>query len=146
MSQGYKVWVDRAGSLTNPQAITQVNGITYVAGTVLNYPEAVAYLGLRELDVEDNPPADYSEDKYYRTTPAAAPYVVAYTLKSESQQKEAHNSKVWQQIDALEKNTLFPRQLREFMLEQPGAQSKGWHKKVKEVDDQVATLKAQLLP
>lgn len=85
MSQGYKVWIDRAGSLINPQAITEVNGITYVAGTVLNYPDAVAYLGLREIEVEDNPPADYSEDKYYRTEPTSAPYRVAYTHKSQEQ-------------------------------------------------------------
>lgn len=81
----YKVWIDRSGTLTNPQAITQVNGITYTRGTVLNYPEAVAYLGLREITVTDNPPSDYSDSTYYRTEPTSAPYEVVYTRKSQEQ-------------------------------------------------------------
>lgn len=81
----YKVWINRAGALTNPHAITQVNGITYPRGTVLNYPEAVSYLGLREIDVEDNPPLDYTPDTYYRQEPTSAPYKVVYTPKSQEQ-------------------------------------------------------------
>ena len=148
MSQSYKVWIDRAGSLTNPHAITEVDGITYPIGTVLNYPDAIAYLGLKEIDVEDTPPLDYhtSPENYYRQEPTSAPYVVSYTLKSADQRKEIHNTKVRQEIDAVEKNTLFPRQLREFMLEQSGAHGKGWYRKIKDTDDLIMTLKAKLIP
>jgi hypothetical protein len=39
---------------------------------------------------------------------------------------------------------MLPRAVREVFLELPGASGKGWHAKVKKLDDDVATLRAQL--
>jgi hypothetical protein len=55
-----------------------------------------------------------------------------------------HNDEVWAQIASLETAQMLPRVVREVFLELPGASSKGWHAKVKKLDDDVAALKAQL--
>ncbi len=58
---------------------------------------------------------------------------------------EEINTGIWNRINKIEKDSLFSRQLREFMLEQPGASAKPWYAKVKQVDDDIAALKAQLV-
>lgn len=57
---------------------------------------------------------------------------------------EQFNAKVNSQIAALERKELLPRSVREFLLEQPGAQVKGGYAKVKALDDGIAALKATL--
>jgi hypothetical protein len=98
---------------------------------------------LLEEIAEPAAPGDYSDDTYYRTEQDDAPYVI-YTRKSDEQINEAHNTKVWQQIDAVEKQNLLPRVLREFLLEQPGADQKPWFAKIKQVDDEITALKGTL--
>ena len=140
----YKVWIDRNENLINPDSITEVNGIQYARGTVLGHEEAVAYLGLRQIDVTDPRPDDFSDELYFRTEPTSAPLTVSYISKSEDSKKETHNQKIWAKIKALESESLFPRQLREFMLDYPGASGKGWYAKIKDIDDKVADLKSKL--
>lgn len=57
---------------------------------------------------------------------------------------EQFNAKVIAQIKASEQAELLPRSVREFLLEQPGAQVKGWYAKVKQLDDSIVALKATL--
>jgi hypothetical protein len=59
-------------------------------------------------------------------------------------EKAQANARVLAQITAKERNELLPRSVREFLLEQPGAQGKGWYAKVKGLDDEIVALKATL--
>lgn len=79
-----KIWVDRSGSRFNPDLPRTVLDVQYPANTLLNYEEPVAYLGLREIEIEDPRPSDYSDTTYYRTEQDTAPYIV-YSRKSAEQ-------------------------------------------------------------
>lgn len=76
------IWIDRSGKRFNPFASHTVNGTNYT-GNILNYPEAMAHLGIREIE-EPAPPADYADHLYYRTSQDDAPYVI-YTRKPQEQ-------------------------------------------------------------
>lgn len=114
----------------------------YKGRSKLDTPEIRAAVGVIEIP-DPLPPDDFSDDIYFRSESEDAPYVI-YTKKPDKQIVEAHNKKVWQQIDAVEKESLMPRQLRDFLLGQTSAEKQPWYKKVKSVDDQVIELKAGL--
>lgn len=99
-------------------------------------------IGVVEIP-DPQPPEDYSEETYYRTEQDDAPYVV-FTRKSDEQIAAQQKAKAAAELRALELETLMPRALREFMLEQPGAAQKGWYAKVKAVDDKANELRAKL--
>ena len=142
----YKIWVDRSDSPLNPDALTQVNGITYARGTVTQYEEAVAFLGLHQIDVVDNRPDDFSDDDYFRTEPTSAPWVVSYIPKEETSKKDTHNSRSRARIASIEQETLMPRSVREFMLDLPDVQNKAWYIKLVEVNDKIIDLRGKLKP
>lgn len=99
-------------------------------------------LGIVEIP-DPQPPADYSDDIYFRTEQDDAPYVV-FTRKSDAQIAEARRTRVLAQIAALEQENLLPRVVREVLLAQPGANQQPWFAKVKAVDDAIAALRATL--
>lgn len=88
-----KIWVDRSGSRFNPDLPRTVLDVQYPANTLLNYEEPVAYLGLREIEIEDPRPADYSDTTYYRTEQDTAPYIV-YSRKSAEQLQQHTQSQI----------------------------------------------------
>lgn len=144
-----QILVDREGNRFKPSSQIQIGDVIYYHQDVKLSEEVIAHYGLHTIDTSpfENKPVDYdtSPDSYYVTEEKNVPYFV-YTLKSADQLKQQHNSKIWSQISSIETASLFPRQLREVMLEQPGAQGKGWYRRIKDVDDEVAVLKSQLLP
>lgn len=101
-------------------------------------------LGIVEI-ADPVPPADYSEDTYFRTEQDDAPYVV-YTRKSDEQINQAKRARILAQIAALEQGALMARQVREVMLGLPGADQQPWFARVKAIDDEVAALRAELPP
>lgn len=54
------------------------------------------------------------------------------------------NSEIWSQIRTMEQEQMLSRTMREVLLELPGASGKGWHAKVKKLDDDVLALKGAL--
>lgn len=60
--------------------------------------------------------------------------------------KDEINTGIWAQIRNKELTELMPRTLREFLMEQHGANQKPWFSKVKQLDDEVTALKATLIP
>lgn len=147
------MFIDSNGKRINVHApYTTQQGVTY--GNLLN-PEVRAAVGISEIQ-EPQPPEDYSEDTHYRTEQQEAPYVI-YTRKSEEQIKQLRNARIQAQIDALEGGNPLARPTREFMLlsleeravlsgytlEQLRANHYAY-RKVKELDEQIAALRAQL--
>lgn len=110
----------------------------------LTNPNLRAAYGIQEIP-DPTPPADFSDDIYYRTEQDTVPYVV-YTKKSDDQIKAVKNAKILAQISSLELTELMPRTLREFLLSQPGASAKPWYAKIKAADDAISALRAQLIP
>jgi hypothetical protein len=91
-------------------------------------------------DAQDNP------EHYIRNedwTATQRPYMT-WERRSQGIIDKQDNDKVWQKISQLESGQMLPRAVREVFLELPGASGKGWHAKVKKLDDDVATLRAQL--
>ena len=101
-------------------------------------------LGIVEI-ADQQPPADYSEDTYFRTEQDDAPYVV-YTRKNTEQINQATRARILSQIAALEQSALMARQVREVMLALPGANQQPWFARVKTLNDEVAALRAALPP
>lgn len=79
------------GKRFNPYATQVVNGVTY-RGNILKFPEVVASLGITEVP-DPVPPADYSEDTYFRTETEDAPYVI-YEKKPQEQLAKVRKAKV----------------------------------------------------
>ena len=133
----------------NPDApLTTPDGVTYAN---LRDPSVREQLGVQEIP-DPVPPADFSDETYYRTEQDDAPYVV-YTRKSDEQIEQARKARIQAQIDALEAQTLIPRVTREFMLGAFEAQAAAAgvdpmlnfaYSKVKELDNQIAALRSQL--
>lgn len=128
---------------------TTADGITFAS---LRSPEARALVGVVEIP-DPVPPADYSEETYYRTEQDDAPYVV-FTRKSDEQINAARKARIQAQIDTLESSTLLPRVTREFMLLQFAAVAAQQgidpltniaYQKVKELDDKITALRNQLV-
>jgi hypothetical protein len=65
-------------------------------------------------------------------------------LRPPPETDEQFNAKVLAEGAAKERTELLPRAVREFLLEQPGAATKGWYAKVKQLDDDIVALKATL--
>lgn len=61
------------------------------------------------------------------------------------QEKELHNNNIWGQIDYIERVSMIPRVLRESLLSQPNAEQEPWYSKIKDIEDQIVALKAELL-
>jgi hypothetical protein len=108
-------------------------------------------LGVVEMS-EPAPPEDYSEDTYYRTEQPDVPYIV-YARKSDEQIAAILATKIQAQIDVLEKETMLPRVVREYMLlnAEMVAAANGLdpmtnigYRKVKELDQAIAALRSQL--
>lgn len=82
-----QIYIDREGKRFNPNATYTINNVVY-QGTILGYPDAVAYLGVRvvEEDMYAPPPVEYLQhpDFWYRTECNEAPFVI-YTRKSDAQ-------------------------------------------------------------
>jgi hypothetical protein len=82
-----QIYIDRSGKRFNPYATYTINNVVY-QGNVLQYPEAVAYLGVQvvEEDTYSPPPAGYLEDSilWYRNEIQEAPFVI-YTKKNDTQ-------------------------------------------------------------
>lgn len=72
----------------NIYASTTIDGVTYPNFTS---PELRGSLGITEIP-DPTPPADYSEETYYRTEQDDSPYVV-YTKKSAEQLKQLEDAK-----------------------------------------------------
>ena len=113
-----------------------VNGVTYPN---LRDPMLRGMLGVEEVP---DPVRPTPEENYYITENEDGSLNI--TEKSPEQIKEQENAKVLAQIDSTERNSMFPRVLREFLLEQPGAAQKPWFAKVKAVDDEVAAMRGKL--
>jgi succinylglutamate desuccinylase len=79
------------------------------------------------------PPADYSEETYYRTEQDEAPYVL-YTRKSDEQLQQLANSKIKAQIATLEAGQA--RAVREAAL--------GQLEYLQSLDAQIQTLRSEL--
>lgn len=77
----------------------------------LRNPINQAKVGITEI-ADPGAPEDFSDDVYYRTEQDTEPYVV-YTRKPEEQITQAINSKLDQQIDAIERQAIMPRGTRE---------------------------------
>lgn len=107
-------------------------------------PSLREQLGIVEI-ADPQPPADYSEDAYFRTEQDDAPYVV-YTRKSDEQINQATRARILAQIVSLEQGALMARQVREVMLGLPGADQQPWFARVKALNDEVAALRAALPP
>jgi hypothetical protein len=107
-------------------------------------PVLRAQLGIVEIP-DPQPPADYSEDTYYRTEQDDAPYVV-FTRKSDEQINQTKRARILAQIAALEQGALMARQVREVMLALPGADQQPWFARVKALNDEIAALRATLPP
>lgn len=121
----------------------------------LTDPYVRSLLGVVEIP-DPQPPEDYSEETYYRTEQDDAPYVV-FTRKSDEQIEQARKARIQAQIDAMERESLVARPVREYMildietkalaaghtLEQLRASHFGY-RKVKEFDEQIQALRAQL--
>jgi len=109
-----------------------------------NFLDPYLRLAMGIVEVADPvPPADYSEDTYFRTEQDDAPYVV-YTRKSDEQINQAKRARILAQVSALEQSALMARPVREILLGQPGANQQPWFARVKAVDDEVAALRAAL--
>lgn len=82
-----QIYIDREGKRFNPYANYTINNVLY-QGNILNYPDAVAYLGVRvvEEDTYSPPPAEYltQPELWFRTECNEAPFVI-YTRKAPEQ-------------------------------------------------------------
>lgn len=87
------------GKRINIDAPFEHNGVRHAN---LRDPALRAAVGVQEID-DPVPPADYSDDTYYRTEQDDAPYVV-YTRKSDEQIRAAELAKL---------TPLSPRQIRQ---------------------------------
>jgi hypothetical protein len=99
-------YIDRNNKRFNPYATYTVLGVVYEKGDILKFPEAIAYLGIEEVQ-EPDPPDEYktNPEYYFRTEQETFPYVI-YTRKSEEQIRQAFVSKLpvltpWQMRKAL---------------------------------------------
>ena len=90
------------------------------------------------IEIADDPaPEDYSDDTYFRTEDWSAtqrPYVT-YTRKSDDQINEIHNTRIKQQIAAIEAGQ--HRAIREATLT-------GDKTRLQKLDEDIATLRSQL--
>lgn len=133
-------------------AFTSADGITYAN---LRDPYLRMAFGIQEIS-DPAPPADFSDETYYRTEQDDAPYVV-FTRKSDEQIEQARKARIQAQIDAMERDALLARPAREFMLLQMEAIAAGQgvtpeqlreqhygYRKVKEFDETIAALRASL--
>lgn len=121
----------------------------------LTDPAVRESLGVVEIP-DPTPPEDYSDETYYRTEQDDAPYVV-YTAKSVEQVTQTKNARLQAQIDAMEREALVSRPVREYMildmeakaiaagytLEQLRAGQHGY-RKVKEFDESITALRSQM--
>lgn len=80
------------------------------------------------------PPADYSDETYYKTEQDDAPYVI-YTPKEPEQLKRLRNSKRKDRMEKLESKQM--RALREAILT-------GDKTKLQKIDDDIAVIRAEL--
>jgi hypothetical protein len=97
-------YIDKNKKRFNPYATHVVNDVVYERGNILKFPEAMAHLGIKEIQ-EPPVPEDYTSDTYSRTEQDDEPYVV-YERKSEEQIRKAFVSKLpaltpWQMRKAL---------------------------------------------
>jgi len=134
--------IDGKWKRINPHADIEVDGVTYY-GNILQFPDAVSALGIREI-AEPEAPADYDQEFWYRQEIDEAPYVI-YTKKSDDQIAAIKNARIQSQIDAIEIETRMSRQVREFMLSQPNAASQSWYAAIKSADDRVSEARSRLL-
>lgn len=81
------------------------------------------------------PPADYSEDTYYRTEQDDAPYIV-YTLKSPEQLKKLRNQKRKERIVRIE-NGQSLRAIREALLT-------GDKTKLQDIEARIVAIRGEL--
>lgn len=90
-----QIYIDREGKRFNPHGTYTINNVLYV-GNILNYPDAVAYLGVRvvEEDTYAPPPAGYltQSELWFRTECNEAPFVI-YTPKSPEQVEQILTTK-----------------------------------------------------
>lgn len=93
------MFIDKNQLQVNIYAQFEQDGVTYPN---LTDPAVRAAVGVTEI-ADPVPPADYSEDVYYRTEQREAPYVV-YTRKSDEQIRAAELAKLV---------PLTPRQIRQ---------------------------------
>lgn len=126
----------------------------YIDANGTQYPWVPRDL-LEVVDVAQ-PPEDYSEELYTRQEIDDAPYVV-FARKSDEQIAALAKAKLQAQIASLEAQNMLPRVTREFMVGwmEERAVSMGLtveqlreshfaYRKVKELDEQIATLRGQL--
>lgn len=112
-------------------------------GNVMDFPEAIALLGVHEIEI-DNLPEGVTDATHYIHYPDEAPYI-NWIEKPARQLAQANNADILRYIDALERQSLMPRAMREFLLGQADAAQQPWYAKVKGIDDQIVALKAGLV-
>jgi hypothetical protein len=81
------------------------------------------------------PPADYTDETFYRTEQDDAPYVI-HTKKSDEQLDQIHNNKIRQQIATIEAGQA--RAVREAALGDPTY--------LTQLEAQIQALRVQLIP
>ena len=127
----------------------------YKGFSKLDTPEIRQRAGVVEIP-DPVPPEDYSDETYYRTEQDTDPYVI-YTKKSDEQLAQLAKSKAFNKIDNLERTSMVPRAVREFMLavalkeavaaglteEQLVAVNPGY-RKTKQLDAEIAALRDML--
>jgi hypothetical protein len=86
-------YVDRTNKRFNPHATITVLGVVYEKGDILKFPDAVAFLGIKEIQEPDSP-AEYktNPDYYFRTESETFPYVI-YLRKSDEQIAQVEEAK-----------------------------------------------------
>lgn len=98
-----QIYIDREGKRFNPYATYTINNVMY-QGTILNYPDAVAYLGVRviEEDMYSTPPSEYLQhpELWYRTECNEAPFVI-YTRKSDDQIEQIITARYTHALEAM---------------------------------------------
>lgn len=114
----------------NIYASATIDGVTYPHFEDASIRER---LGITEIP-DPTPPADYSDETYYRTEQDESPYVI-YTRKSQEQLDQLHNAKIKMQIAALEATQ--SRSIREATLT-------GDKTRLQALDDEIAALRGQL--
>lgn len=140
-------------------AFVTEDGVRY---TDLTNSQVRQELNIVEID-EPAPPQGYVPDEYFRTEQDDAPYVI-YTRKEQSIIDKEFNDRILAQIEALEIDSKMNRTVREQMLEiaveraaakfnvslEQAAtslyQGNVAFKRFKDLDDQIAALRAQLRP
>jgi hypothetical protein len=130
------IWIDK-------ETLLWVNiNRPYKGRSRLDTPEIRAAVGVVEI-ADPIKPDDYSDETYYKSETDDFPYVI-YTRKPQEQIDQMLKAKALAAIDAVERNAMLPRLIREYMLELPGAASKPWFAKVKALDDDVAVERAKI--